>query len=28
VLSLVVLLAVMTVMSATVLLWARRKGWW
>jgi magnesium transporter len=25
---LVVLLAVMGVMSATLLLWARRKGWW
>jgi magnesium transporter len=28
VLSLVVLLAVMGAMSATVLVWARRKGWW
>ena len=28
VVALVVLLAVMTVMSAALLLWARRKGWW
>jgi magnesium transporter len=26
--QLVALLAVMGVMSATLLLWARRKGWW
>jgi hypothetical protein len=26
--QLVVLLAVMAVMSAAVLVWARRKGWW
>lgn len=26
--QLVALLAVMSVMSATLLLWARRKGWW
>jgi magnesium transporter len=28
VVALVVLLAIMAVMSAAVLLWARRKGWW
>jgi magnesium transporter len=26
--QLVVLLAVMSVMSAMLLIWARRKGWW